>query len=275
MRYELDPRKRLLTSATFKTRTAVRFSLAHLLSDRLPLYIVNGYPKSGTTWVSQLLADALGLPYQSNRIPVPKPSILHSHYLHRGNMKNVVVVWRDGRDTLLSWYYHCLFPNDLGGNRLLVEKVRNDLRFADYQDVRANLPRFLEYSFTKQSSPRFSWADFVRSWHPQPRAVHVHYEDLKTSGEVELGKIVKGLTGDELGAERAETIVRKFSFPQQVKDKPEHGDVSFLRKGITGDWINYYNLEARRVFDHYAGEELILLGYESDSSWVDFGDSEA
>lgn len=264
-----------MDSATFKTRTAVRFSLAHLLSARLPLYIVNGHQKSGTTWVSQLLAAALDLPYQSNRMPVPKPSILHAHYLHPGTMKNVVIVWRDGRDTLLSWYYHCLFLNDLGGNRLLVERVRNDLRFTDYLDVRANLPQFLKYSFTRQSSPRFSWADFVRSWHHQREAVHVYYEDLKASGERELRRIVRELTGRELGFERTENIIREFSFSRQSKGQSGEGSERFLRKGIVGDWRNYYNAEARKTFDYYAGKELILLGYELDNSWVHCGDDEA
>ena len=42
---------------------------------------------------------------------------------------------------------------------------------------------------------------------------------------------------------------------------------------MVGDWRNQFTREAREVFDRHAGEELILLGYEKDHSWVD-GDAE-
>src|SRR3712207_8037395 len=42
-----------------------------------------------------------------------------------------------------------------------------------------------------------------------------------------------------------------------------------LRKGVVGDWRNQFSPEAREVFNRYAGEELILLGYEKDRKWVD------
>jgi sulfotransferase family protein len=48
----------------------------------------------------------------------------------------------------------------------------------------------------------------------------------------------------------------------------EENKRSFLRKGVVGDWRNQFSLEAREVFDRYAGEELILLGYEKDRKWV-------
>ena len=43
---------------------------------------------------------------------------------------------------------------------------------------------------------------------------------------------------------------------------------SFLRKGIAGDWKNHFNTEAVNIFDHYAGETLIKLGYEKNHDWV-------
>ncbi len=51
-------------------------------------------------------------------------------------------------------------------------------------------------------------------------------------------------------------------FPGQENKK------SFMRKGLVGDWHNYFTQEARELFAHYAGDELILLGYEQDQTWV-------
>ena len=43
---------------------------------------------------------------------------------------------------------------------------------------------------------------------------------------------------------------------------------SFLRKGVAGDWKNKFNKEAAMIFDHYAGDMLIKLGYETDHNWI-------
>jgi len=36
---------------------------------------------------------------------------------------------------------------------------------------------------------------------------------------------------------------------------------------VVGDWRNQFSKGARETFDRYAGKELVLLGYEQDSSW--------
>jgi hypothetical protein len=41
-----------------------------------------------------------------------------------------------------------------------------------------------------------------------------------------------------------------------------------MRKGVIGDWRNHFTEEACKVFDQFAGNELIRLGYEKDHSWV-------
>jgi hypothetical protein len=183
-------------------------------------------------------------------------------------MKNVVVIWRDGRDVLVSWYHHCLFKNDRG-NAALVDIVRRELPFPDYADVWRNLPAFIEYSFTRQRHPRFSWADFVRCWHGRSGVHYVHYEYLRSNTSGELQRLAFGLSGKVLGTERAVAIAEEFSFARQSGRLPgEENKRSFMRKGIVGDWRNHFSQDACELFDHYAGAELILLGYESDSGWI-------
>ncbi|MCA1847755.1 MAG: sulfotransferase domain-containing protein [Actinobacteria bacterium] len=87
----------------------------------------------------------------------------------------------------------------------------------------------------------------------------------------ELRRVVLGLTGERrLGPEEATAIVEEFSFERQAGRRPGEEDRgSFLRKGVVGDWRNYFSPEAREMFDRYAGDELILLGYERDRAWVE------
>jgi hypothetical protein len=148
--------------------------------------------------------------------------------------------------------------------------VRKDLPFEDYDDIYANLPVFMEYAFTRQRHPRFSWADFTRRWHSRKGVTYTSYESLRRDTPGELQRITHDLAGKQLSRERAVEVAEEFSFSSQSGRQPgQENKRSFIRKGIVGDWKNQFSPEARRVFDRYAGEELILLGYETDHAWVE------
>jgi sulfotransferase family protein len=250
-----------------KENELIRAGLVHMLSGALPLYVVNEFPKSGGTWVGQMLGRVLGVPFPRNRLPVLRPSIMHGHYLSPWGMKNVAVVWRDGRDVMVSWYHQQLIAHEW--NELQVRRSRRELPLKDYGDVYGNLPAFIEYAFTKPHSPPFSWADFVRRWRDRKDATHVRYEDLRRDTAGELRRVVLGLTGEQLSPEEATAIAEEFSFERQAGRQPGEEDKrSFLRKAVVGDWRNHFSREARETFDRYAGDELVLLGYEQDRAWV-------
>ena len=252
-----------------KTNGLLRTGMVRLLSGKLPLYVVNEYPKSGGSWTAQMLERALGVPFPRNRLPVLRSSIMQGHYLSPRGIKNVLVVWRDGRDVMVSWYHHCLFTNERQ-NAPLVAETRRDLHFEDYGDVQRNLPAFLEYAFTRQNRPHFTWPDFVRSWYDRGGVVHTSYEALRRDTAGELVRISRKLAGHDLDSDLAKKIADEFSFARQAgREVGEENKGSFIRKGVVGDWRNQFGREAREVFDRYAGEELILLGYEKDHSWVD------
>jgi hypothetical protein len=258
----------LFTRIYDKENELIRAGLVHLLSGALPLYVVNEFPKSGGTWVGQMLCRALDVPFPRNRLPLLRTSIMHGHYLSPLGIKNAVVVWRDGRDVMVSWYHQQLIPHEW--NERQVRRSRKELPLGDYGDVYGNLPAFIDYAFTKPHSPRFSWADFVRRWHGRKGAIHVRYEDLREDTTGELRRIVLGLTGERLSPEEATAIAEEFSFERQAGRRAGEEDKgSFLRKGVVGDWRNHFSDEAKATFNRCAGDELILLGYERDRAWIE------
>ncbi len=244
----------------------LRYSLAHTMSKTFPLYIVNEYPKSGGSWLGEMLGEGLGVPFPRNQLPVLGSSILHGHMKHSWNMHNVVVLWRDGRDVVVSEYFHSLIKNDRG-NSVLVNKTRAELGLSDYEDIQSNLPAFMEYIFDDRH--KLTWPKFVDIWNRKPSVVYASYEALKENCQAELLRIYNELGVDYISESQCSDIVKKYSFRNMSGRKEGAVNTnSFLRKGIVGDWKNHFTLESREIFQKYAGHALLALGYENDSEWV-------
>lgn len=245
----------------------VRRVLAYGLSDILPVYIVTEYPKSGGTWMSQLVAEYLGIPHPRNRVAHFESCVLQSHLKYMPTMANTVVVHRDGRDIMVSYYYYCLVPSPISV-KSVVRDAHIQMGDGDFSDVARWLPRFIEYKFQKREHPRFTWTEFIDSWRGRG-VTHARYEDLLADTVGELTRVLELLGCETVDQNRVHSVVEKYAFGRQTGRSPgTEKKGQFLRKGIAGDWRNVFNKEACEIFDHYAGKYLIELGYEQDHSWV-------
>ena len=249
---------------------AKRAAMWRFLAERLSLILVTEYPKSGGTWAAQMLSEYTGLPFPRNRPPRLEACILHGHRAYHPSFRNVCVVLRDGRDVVVSAYYHMLFENEKNDHRF-VRSNRKRLGFRDFDAIEDNLPRFIEFLFTQRTNLfyNFTWSEFVRGWHDKDVAF-LRYEKMRSDPVSEMGTAIVRLTGGLIDRDRLDTAIDRYSFARVAKRRPGEEDVnSFVRKGIVGDWMNKFSPEARLAFDHFAGEELILLGYEPNRGWVD------
>jgi hypothetical protein len=252
-----------------KFNNIYRHLILSSISNKLPVYLINEYPKSGGTWAGQMISEILQIDFPRNRFPSLCPSIFHGHYLNNFKTKRKIIVWRDGRDVMVSWYYHCLFYNEHGNDRL-VNISRDKLLFSNYNNIYKNLPKFIEYAFTIQPKPGFSWTEFVDNWHNRDNIVYLKYELLNQNTINEMSRVCFELTGKKMSLELLNPIVEKYSFEKLSKRKKgEEMKNSFLRKGIVGDWKNSFSREACEIFSYYANDALLKLNYETDESWVE------
>jgi len=255
-----------------KLEALQRLIMVNTLSGLLPLYIVTEYPKSGGSWLSSMLSEYLQVPFPRNRRPNITASIMHGHMLYSPFMKNVTCLFRDGRDVMVSLYYHMLFENDKN-SPLLVARTRSDLCFEDITDIRSNLGRFIEYIHdveSKSKSPfKFTWSEYVRSW--ADRDVNkIKYEDMIEDCYGSMSALIEGLTQQELDETRLRSVIDKYSFENQTRRKPGQEDVkSFIRKGQPGDWKEKFTKESAAIFNSYYSQEMISLGYIENESWSD------
>lgn len=232
-----------------------------------PYYIVNEFPKCGGTWLSQMLALAMDLPFRRNEPIRYEAAVTHGHFLNPVGLRNVVVLWRDPRDMLVSFYFHCFFIKQ-HGNGLMVKLMRERARFDDFDDVRANMPSFIQLISDNPLSPRFSWPDFAATWLEQPGTQQVRYEDMRSDAPSELQRIVVGLTGQELPASRAAAVADALTF-EKAKANAEaeqeaagEDGIAFVREGSVGGWHKYFSSQANDLLESQGYREPMLrLGY--------------
>jgi hypothetical protein len=265
---------------------AIRVSnhLTRLIAKRwgeaLGFVYVTEFPKCGGTWLSRMVADALQLPFpQFSRLPLACPCVVQNHWMYSPRYRPAIYLYRDGRDVITSLYFfrvrQMTAENTLARQRTLRRQFKRlyGNRF-DPEDTIGNLPKFIDCQMTRgRGTGGHTWPQHIESWHDpagRPHVVYVSYEQLRTDCATHLQRIVEHVSQQEIDPWRIGAAVEKYSMHRMTGRKPGQEDrTSVIRKGIVGDWANHFSREAATLFDHYAGDALVALGYEKDRHWVD------
>jgi hypothetical protein len=258
-------------------------------------YFVGGFPKSGTTWICRMFASYHALPwFNMDDLVLGFNGVRHHHWDYHPSLADSVYVLRDGRDVMVSVYMNMVKGylarsaalDDLGTRSAVKWLAQNGGRFAriakrfhrlyggqfDPMNTADNLPRFIESELQEPIiiEAKRPWHLHVRRWLDNSGSVIiVRYEDMLDEPESTLETLIRQYTNQEPDKADVAYTVERYSFKRITGRNPgQESRNSFARKGIQGDWRNHLNAEARAIFDDYAGDLLIELGYENDHSWV-------
>jgi hypothetical protein len=267
---------------------------AKKIGTNVGLVYIGGYPKSGTTWISKMVAYYLELPWVGHTdFAFGFPSVIHHHWNYDLAFDQSIFVIRDGRDVIVSTYMSVikgytptekaldelgqyapsvLLRKNFGRYATLRKRLRHlyGLNF-DPHDVTSNLPKFIEAEMKKPFVPevKLCWPRYISEWKQNSQnTVYVKYEDMLQNSQTCLNNTLVQFLSSSPVEEDVSYITNRFSFERltgRKQGKEDRG--SFARKGIAGDWKNYFSEEACQVFDHYAGNILIELGYETNHDW--------
>jgi len=221
------------------------------------------HEKSGGTWLARLLAS-----YYSKKIMSSRRiqwtnwnSVVRLHNRHQytyNNLSKQLYMLRDGRDVLTSYYFHLFY-------RLQIIESQN---FQNIEDIKKNMPKYLDLYFNKKLGNKNVWHSHVLYWLPKIKIV-VRYEDLLNNTYETLKNLIEKIDNNHAVEFRLNEAIHENNFKKLAKrERGKENRMSSYRKGIIGDWENYFNKESARIFNDYAGTTLVNLGYEKDDSWI-------
>ena len=192
---------------------------------------------------------------------------MHGHHMRDFKDCRTVIIWRDPRDIIVSWYYYSLFPTEWTHPKY-IEQNRKAVPFTDIDDIKRNLPSFIDYVYVQQRSPHFTWSEFFDRWFDREDMISTSYEVLRAQPVQELMRVA-GVMGVELEEPEAREIVERYSFEKLTGRRAgEEAKRTFLRKGVAGDWKNHFTRRAGEVMAQHVGDRLVRSGYERDDTWV-------
>ena len=240
--------------------------------------------KSGSQWIRRILKDARiykysGLEayhYQSSLLdghdprpvnsrrfdePFPLRKIVTPLYIDypgyiaipKPASSRAFFVTRDPRDIVVSWYFSSKFSHRLMG---------------DLADVRGNLSDLdqvsgLQYSIRHLSSfglfaSQRSWLDSIGD----ATTTVIRFEDLigPEGRDHFIGLFEHCLI--EIPDRVLDAVLATYNFERlSGRPKGQEDTHAHFRKGISGDWRNYFVPEVQNVFDEVVGDLVVQLGY--------------
>jgi sulfotransferase family protein len=231
--------------------------------DERDVFVV-GYPKSGNTWVQNLLAaavwgvDASRAPDRLIQDLVPDihhrryyrrygtPMLFKSHDLPRPEYRRVIYLVRDGRDVMVSYFHHLRAIRGAG----------------------VTYTGMLEDRSLMFPCP---WEDHVEAWLANPfaaRMLVIRYEDLLEDCAAQLARACRFI-GIDCAPHSLAGSVEKASFARlQQKERQQGWDLeswpreaTFIRRGKAGSYRDELPSEILDVLEGRAGATLRRCGY--------------
>ena len=169
----------------------------------------------------------------------------------------IIQLVRDGRDVLTSGTFDWLLKDAEGTDR-------HDFYFKPVPGMRLN--RFFDSKVILKWAS--NWAETIDLFENDPPAVQITYEEMKEDMPATLMRVFEAL-GVEASDKIAEQCAAASTFERMSGRPPGQEDpTAKARKGVAGDWKNYFTLADGELFDALAGEQMKKMGYEPNCSWV-------
>jgi hypothetical protein len=259
-------------------------ALAGAYAHDVPLIFIAGLPKSGTTWLSTMLAEVPGY----NLRPVRDPDGALPNHDVTDAVFDSVPSWSY---TVLKLHTRCTPENlrviDRHVDRFLVMyRDLRDVAISRYEHVKVN--REHRHSpLYNEASPQDGLAHsievviehyvpWIRDWletaATRPDTIMtLNYEDLLSRTRSVLLDVFEFFELSEHASLVEDLVDTKIDEERNLKQERERSVggrvVSTARKGRSGQWRDVFTKAHRELFKRKAGKALVEFGYEDVEDW--------
>ncbi len=173
----------------------------------------------------------------------------------------IINLQRDPRDVVVSYFYHYISTLTMP----LAEKfiVRDPSTGAIARNPKWKRPfaRRVMRSMTDYHAKRLPQAS------ERDGVLRVRYEDLLDDGMNTLQRVL-GFVGCHESDDAIARVIEANRFERVTGSSSEQRG-SLVRKGVSGDWRNYFDRDLLRALGDDFPVIVRELGYEADDSWMD------
>lgn len=225
-----------------------------------PVYVIE-YPKCGATWVSRILRAYLEVPREAGLSkPVCRRAVIQLHEMPAKRIRKAIIVVRDPRDVWVSRYFHQIH---LSPDRSIMEAAG----ILSGEDDRDGFRKYVQYMLIheKKHKPYFSYHEFIKRWSEHPGAFFLSYEKMHQDA-------VAGILGAlefmniHVDRDKLNRAVESQRFEKITgRAQGETDASSHKRKGIVGDWRNYFDADLLELIQREQADLLDRLGYQRES----------
>ncbi len=203
-------------------------------------------------------------------------AIIKTIYEH----SKIVNIYRDGRDVILSWYF---YQKDAAGGLSTGTEIRiKECTFSEF--IRMPNKYYMPIrGFEEKDKNRVEyWRAHVNEWLAKEDAVHLKYETLYNDFEATIRNLASSLGMQERlfdkikrpefvsayssdifsRAKRKAKRTLRYLFNRNDSKRYKVVFPAHPRKGIIGDWKNYFNDSDLEFFMRFAKDVMIKLDYK-------------
>jgi Sulfotransferase domain len=247
-------------------------------------------PKSGSQWIRQILSDPIafrysGLPtfhYESKlpegydprdliqrnfTEPFPESSIVTPLYISFDNFRGIpkptrykaFFIMRDPRDILVSWYFSMRYSHVPLGD---IPQLRTTLNSMSFEEgMLYGIDRLNKQGHFRTLA---SWADSSKL---DGNVLVIRFEDLIGVHGIDFFQSLFKHCDIRIPQRTLRQLLAKYSFEAlSRRARGEENKEAHYRKGIAGDWKNYFSATITQKFAKVNGDLTARLGYMNDSA---------
>lgn len=246
-------------------------TLTHSETEMPTIFHVTHW-KAGSQWVKKILRDISPERYIDSKVNVAHflndniipGKIYPTVYVTREQFEKVslpkqwyrFIVIRDLRDTLISGYFSLKISHSVISSGILsYRKVLEEMNLEN------GLLFLIENWLHLSAAIQHSWLGLGEPL--------IRYEDLLTNDVEIFSDILLHKCGLDVSHDLLEKVVLGSRF-EQITGGRASGceDIdAHARKGVAGDWSNYFTERIKIRFKERYGDLLIATGYEKNHSW--------